>query len=169
MTTHPQTGRVVFLDGPGDLPMVEITTPWSTAEIHLHGATVTQAAEMRATACQLGIEEADVEGGVVDHQFRTIDELEELLDHIREFRLVGEELHRQSGHFLRARLELAFGVEVSLEGAPGRASFDQLDAADFDDPVALVPGQAGGFGIQYDLSHQSLAASLNFTASARAS
>jgi D-hexose-6-phosphate mutarotase len=41
MTTHPQTGRVVFLDGPGDLPMVEISTPWSTAEIHLHGATVT--------------------------------------------------------------------------------------------------------------------------------
>jgi D-hexose-6-phosphate mutarotase len=41
MTTHPETGRVVFLDGPGDLPMMEITTPWSTAEIHLHGATLT--------------------------------------------------------------------------------------------------------------------------------
>jgi len=41
MTNHPETGRVVFLDGPGDLPMIEITTPWSTAEIHLHGATVT--------------------------------------------------------------------------------------------------------------------------------
>ena len=41
MTTHLQTGRVVFLDGPGDLPMVEISTPWSTAEIHLLGATVT--------------------------------------------------------------------------------------------------------------------------------
>jgi len=41
MTIHPQTGRVVFLDGPGDLPMIEITTPWSTAEIHLHGGTVT--------------------------------------------------------------------------------------------------------------------------------
>jgi D-hexose-6-phosphate mutarotase len=41
MTIPPQTGRVVFLDGPGDLPMIEITTPWSTAEIHLLGATVT--------------------------------------------------------------------------------------------------------------------------------
>ena len=41
MTNHPEIGRVVFLDGPGDLPMIEITTPWSTAEIHLHGATVT--------------------------------------------------------------------------------------------------------------------------------
>ena len=39
--THPETGRVVFLDGPGDLPMMEITTPWSTGEICLQGATVT--------------------------------------------------------------------------------------------------------------------------------
>lgn len=34
-------GRVVFLDGGGDLPMIEVTTPWSTAEIYLHGAHVT--------------------------------------------------------------------------------------------------------------------------------
>lgn len=33
--------RVTFLDGRGDLPMVEITTMWSTAEIYLHGAHVT--------------------------------------------------------------------------------------------------------------------------------
>jgi glucose-6-phosphate 1-epimerase len=33
--------RVTFLDGRGDLPMIEITTAWSTAEIYLHGAHVT--------------------------------------------------------------------------------------------------------------------------------
>ncbi|MCU0785164.1 MAG: D-hexose-6-phosphate mutarotase, partial [Verrucomicrobia bacterium] len=33
--------RVTFLDGRGDLPMLEITTPWSSAEIYLHGAHVT--------------------------------------------------------------------------------------------------------------------------------
>jgi len=33
--------RVTFLDGRGDLPMLEITTPWSSAEIYLHGAQVT--------------------------------------------------------------------------------------------------------------------------------
>ncbi|HXS67350.1 MAG TPA: D-hexose-6-phosphate mutarotase [Candidatus Polarisedimenticolia bacterium] len=33
--------RVTFLDGRGELPMVEITTAWSTAEIYLHGAHVT--------------------------------------------------------------------------------------------------------------------------------
>jgi D-hexose-6-phosphate mutarotase len=33
--------RVTFLDGRGDLPMVEVSTAWSTAEIYLHGAHVT--------------------------------------------------------------------------------------------------------------------------------
>ncbi len=35
-------GRVTFLDGQGELPMLEITTAWSTAAIYLHGAHVTQ-------------------------------------------------------------------------------------------------------------------------------
>jgi glucose-6-phosphate 1-epimerase len=35
-------GRVTFLDGQGELPMLEISTPWSTAEIYLLGAHVTQ-------------------------------------------------------------------------------------------------------------------------------
>jgi D-hexose-6-phosphate mutarotase len=43
--TDPQTaanpGRVTFLDGRGDLPMVEIATALSTAEIYLQGAHVT--------------------------------------------------------------------------------------------------------------------------------
>ena len=40
-TPNSQTGRVTFLDGQGDLEALEITTPWSTAEIYLHGAHVT--------------------------------------------------------------------------------------------------------------------------------
>ena len=35
-------GRVSFLDGQGELAMLEITTRWSTAEIYLHGAHVTR-------------------------------------------------------------------------------------------------------------------------------
>src|SRR5262249_30696048 len=34
-------GRVAFVDGRGDLPMLEISTPWSNAQIYLHGAHVT--------------------------------------------------------------------------------------------------------------------------------
>ena len=40
---HPGAlGRVTFLDGQSELPMLEVTTPWSTAGIYLHGAHVTQ-------------------------------------------------------------------------------------------------------------------------------
>jgi glucose-6-phosphate 1-epimerase len=35
-------GRVTFLDGHGGMPMLEVSTAWSTAEIYLHGAHVTQ-------------------------------------------------------------------------------------------------------------------------------
>ncbi len=34
-------GKVSFLDGRGELPMLEILTPWSSAEIYLQGAHVT--------------------------------------------------------------------------------------------------------------------------------
>lgn len=37
----PALAKVTFLDGRGELPMLEITTAWSTAEIYLHGAHVT--------------------------------------------------------------------------------------------------------------------------------
>jgi len=38
---NPVPAKVTFLDGRGEMPMVEITTAWSTAEIYLHGAHVT--------------------------------------------------------------------------------------------------------------------------------
>lgn len=38
---NSQTGRVTFLEGRGDLPMLEIATPWSSAGLYLHGAHVT--------------------------------------------------------------------------------------------------------------------------------
>src|SRR5512147_580623 len=42
MKPNPQLGKVTFLDGQGDLPAMEVTTPWSRAEIYFHGAHVTQ-------------------------------------------------------------------------------------------------------------------------------
>ena len=34
-------GKVTFLEGRGELPMMEVSTAWSTAEIYLQGAHVT--------------------------------------------------------------------------------------------------------------------------------
>jgi glucose-6-phosphate 1-epimerase len=42
MLKNVAPGRVTFLDGQGELPMLEVTTAWSRAEIYLHGAHVTQ-------------------------------------------------------------------------------------------------------------------------------
>src|SRR5213082_2467960 len=35
-----EPGRVAFMDGRGELPMLEVITRWSTAGIYLHGAHV---------------------------------------------------------------------------------------------------------------------------------
>jgi len=42
MKPNPQLGKVTFLDGQGDLPAMEVTTPWSRVEIYFHGAHVTR-------------------------------------------------------------------------------------------------------------------------------
>src|SRR5690606_26242773 len=99
----------------------------------LDRAQLAQRAEAAAQARELGIEEAQVEGGVVDDQFGAVDESEELLGHVGEFRLAGEELAGQAGDLLRARLEIAFRIQVALPGAPRGPALDQLDAADLDD------------------------------------
>lgn len=41
MSAATPISHVTFLEGRGELPMLEITTPWSTAELYLHGAHVT--------------------------------------------------------------------------------------------------------------------------------
>src|SRR4051812_8561661 len=40
-TPNSGPGRVAFMDGRGELPMLEVSTAWSTAEIYLHGAHIT--------------------------------------------------------------------------------------------------------------------------------
>src|SRR5690606_13978558 len=82
-----------------------------------------------------------------------VDELEELVGDGGEPGLVGEELQRQAGDLLGARLELAVGMDVAMPGAPGRPALHELHAADLDDAVALAPFQAGGFGVEDDLAH----------------
>jgi D-hexose-6-phosphate mutarotase len=39
---HEIAGRVEIINGHGGLPLVKITTPWSVAEIYLHGAHITR-------------------------------------------------------------------------------------------------------------------------------
>ena len=63
-------GRVTFLDGQGELPMLEISTPWSTAEIYLQGAHVTQfkkkdeAPLLFLSQCSRFVEGQAIRGGI---------------------------------------------------------------------------------------------------------
>ena len=121
----------------------------------LHAAALADRAITGQTR-QFGIKESNVERGVVDDQFGAIDEGQEFVRDFGETRFIGEKFQGEAGDFLRAGFEFAIWMQILLIGPPGRAAFDHLDAADFDDAVALFPFQAGGFGIEDYFSHTTL-------------
>ena len=107
----------------------------------------------QAQAVEFGVDEADVEAGVVNHDLGARHEGQQLLGHCREERLVGQEVVGDAVHAHRVRVAGALRVDVVVQAAAGVAPVDHLDAADLDDAVALGGVQAGRFGVQEDLSH----------------
>ena len=65
----------------------------------------------------------------------------------------GEELVGQAVDRTRLLGHGALGIEVLAELAAARQAVQQLDATDFDDAVASVWVQAGGLGIENNLTH----------------
>ena len=102
---------------------------------------------------QLRVQERDVERRVVNDQLRAADELDQLVDDVGEARLLREEFVGDAVHLLRAAVDFAVGPQVTMERAAGLAPIDQLDAADFDDAMALLRLEARGFGVEDDLAH----------------
>jgi hypothetical protein len=49
---------------------------------------------------------------------------------------------------------IAFRIKVPVKGLPGRHAIENLDTADFNQPVAAQRVEAGGFGIENDFAHQ---------------
>ena len=109
-----------------------------------------------ASAREFRIEEADVEAGVVRDDLRAVDEFEELRRDLGEARLVEQELVGDAGDRARALVDLAIGVQVGMEFAPGAPALHQLDATDLDHAVAALDFEAGGFGVEDDLAHRGL-------------
>ena len=76
----------------------------------------------RPREIQFGIEKADVEGSVVDHQFGTADELEKFVRDVGEARLVGEKKSRVMPWFAAAPSSISrSGLRVLMEMAAGEA------------------------------------------------
>jgi hypothetical protein len=108
----------------------------------------------RFSRFELGVEEADVERGVVDDHLGAGQKAQQVVGHLGELGLVGQKFIGQAvdaGGLLAA---LALGVEVDMAGLAGEPAVDHLDAADLDDAVAALGAQAGGFGVEEDLSHR---------------
>ena len=112
------------------------------------------AGERRAVeALELGGEEFQVELGIVDDQPVAADEFQHLVDNRREGRMLREEFGGEAVHLFRLGRDVALGIDVAMEGAPGRQVIEQLDAGDFDDAVAVRRIETGGFRIENDLAH----------------
>jgi hypothetical protein len=105
---------------------------------------------------ELGIEEAEIEGGVVHHQHGAFDEAKHVVGQIGEARLVAQELGGEAVHLEGLVWHVALGVEVAMPTAPGRDAIDQLDAADLDHPVAVERIESRRFGIEHDLAQADL-------------
>ena len=103
---------------------------------------------------KLGVDEADIERCVVDHERRVADELEEILDHMRKERLVREELAGKTVHGECFRRHVALWIEEPMKSLAGRHAIENLDTADFHQPIAAQRVEPGGFGIENDFAHQ---------------
>ena len=119
-----------------------------------HGAEVAHPARGARQALQLRVEERDVERRVVNDQLRAVDELEQLVDDLREARLLREELVGDAVHVLRGAVDRPVRAQVAMERAAGLAAIHQLDAADLDDAMSLLRLQPRGFGVEDDLAHE---------------
>ncbi|MNN47309.1 hypothetical protein D3C81_1617250 [compost metagenome] len=106
-----------------------------------------------AQQLEFHVEEAQVELRVVDDQFGICDEFADLVRDLGKAGLVGEELDRDAVDGDRAFVDVALRVDVEVQVAPRQAAVEQFHAADFDQAVAGGGIQAGGFGIENDLSH----------------
>ena len=109
-----------------------------------------------AAPAQFGVQEAHVEGCVVDHQPRARGEIQERLGDVRKHRLVGQESLADAVHGEGFLGHVALRVDVLVIGAAGRDVVEQFHRADFHDPVAVVRAEPGGFGVHNDLTHPDL-------------
>src|SRR5271168_2873898 len=87
-------------------------------------------------------------------QLSSRNELRQLLGDFGKARLILKLITANAMHGIRRRLDVPVRVDVTVESTAGRAPVNQLDTADFYDPVPQARFETRGLGIQYDLPHQ---------------
>ncbi len=101
---------------------------------------------------ELGIEEAEIEIGVVHHQHRVFEESEKLVGPLGETRLVAQEVQRQAVHLIGLIGHIALRVQMAVPASSCRDAVDQLDAADLDNSMPVERIEPGGLGVENDLA-----------------
>ena len=90
----------------------------------------------------------------MDHQRRIGDEFQKFLDHLGKKRLVGQELAGKTVHGESFGRHVAFRIDVPMKGLSGRHPVENLDAADFNQPIAPQRIEASGLGIENNFAHR---------------
>jgi hypothetical protein len=107
----------------------------------------------QADGAEFVVEELHIESGIVDHQLRVADEIEEGLAYVFENRVVSQEIVAEAMDLEGGGGHGAHRVYVLVIGLAGGQVVEKLDRADFDDAVAFAGFKAGGFGVEDDLTH----------------
>src|ERR1700739_2306872 len=81
---------------------------------------------------ELGVDEAQIERGIVDHQRRIAEKGDQLVRGFREKYLVLEEFLAEAVDGECLRRHAALRIEIPVEGLTAGYAVDQLDAADLD-------------------------------------
>src|SRR3569832_2384201 len=91
-----------------------------------HRAIVAQLTVLTAELLQFMIDEADIEGRIVDDEFRAAYEGEKFLYHLGDARLVGQELAQKTKHHDHTKDEHTNKLEILLEAVLCEAAIDEL-------------------------------------------
>jgi hypothetical protein len=102
---------------------------------------------------KFGIEEGNVEGRVVDNQFRVADKFQQRGVHVQKGGLARQSVACQTVHLNRAFIDFAFRIQVLVKRPAGQPPIEDLHAADFNDAMVLLNLETGGFRIKNDLAH----------------
>ena len=103
---------------------------------------------------ELRVEESKVERRVVDHPARAAREVDELAGDVRETGLVAQHFPGQPMHVGRAAVDLTFRVDVEMHAATGQPAVDHFHGGNLDDAVTQLGVEAGGFGVEDQVPHE---------------
>ena len=91
----------------------------------------------------------------MDDQLSAPDEVHKFVRNTRKDGLIGQEFFGNTVNFQRALINGTLGLNVLVVMATGKLPVNDLNAANFNDPMALAYFKSRCFRIQYDLTHAS--------------